>query len=780
MKVKTLKKRFRSGFVNCEIQEKGHWAPVDLDPSILSEGGSGLVCFEELKDYRLVHSSKKVKKEVKRKRNVEEKLAVEKNDTDEEELVDSAHPPKKRKKKDKKAIDLCPPLGSDNKSKSDSSQVSKKKKKQQKKAAEPHTPATGQAQENKKMRAVSPPPRYPQSDMSAWKDLFVPEPVLLALSDLGFDSPTPIQALTLPSAIRDKRDVFGAAETGSGKTLAYGIPMIHSILEWKKLSEEKSAEEESFESQDDLKETCDQVSEAASDTTEEEGDDNQEEIEPDQLGCVKVVDNVVFDFEGKETTPKSKKPLLGLVLTPTRELAVQVKKHIDAATKFTGIKTAIVVGGMAPQKQKRVLNHKPDIVVATPGRLWELVKEKHPHLTNLRELRCLVIDEADRMVEKGHFAELSELLEVLRTFQFNPKRQHFVFSATLTLVHETPMRVLQKKGKQMDSDTKLGMLMKKVGIRTKPKIVDLTRKEATVETLTETALYCDTDEKDFYLYYFLLQHPGRTLVFANSIDCVKRLYTLLSILECSPLTLHANMHQKQRLKNLERFAERSSCVFLTTDVAARGLDIPDIDHVIHYQVPRTSETYVHRSGRTARAMKKGLTLLLIGPDDMLNFRKIYRTLGKDESLPQFPTEVKCMAAIKERVKLARDIEKIEYHTNREKQHDSWFKKAAEALEMELDDDILIGSKKGRDEYEDKQREKMLKGMKKTLKHFLSQPIFKHTMKTKYPTQSGKLVLPDLPLLKGHTALSTVAEHKSKKLELKKQKKQLTPKKKEKM
>lgn len=170
--------------------------------------------------------------------------------------------------------------------------------------------------------------------------------------------------------------------------------------------------------------------------------------------------------------------------------------------------------------------------------------------------RSLVIDEADRMVERGHFAELENLLEMLSTSQFNPKRQAFVFSATLTMVHSLPQRVQQKKGKKFEATSKLDLLMQRVGIKDKPKVIDLTRKEATVETLTETRIHCEKEEKDLYLYYFLSQYPGRTMVFANSIDCIKRLNSLLVILDHTPLPLHANMHQKQRLKNLERFAER--------------------------------------------------------------------------------------------------------------------------------------------------------------------------------------------------------------------------------
>lgn len=629
------------------------------------------------------------------------------------------------------------------------------------------------------------------TDVSAWKDLFVPSPVLKALSSLGFGSPTPIQALALPPAIRDRMDILGAAETGSGKTLAFGIPMIHTILEWRAGSErpvddctEPTREVESLylpsvdestksgdtaeptiekDKDDDVKseeEDGASITEQDQDDTDEHDSEDEENDDDERLRCVKVIENADFDFEPtaeEEENPVGSRsqPLLGLVLTPTRELAVQVKHHIDAVAKFSEIKTAIVVGGMAQQKQRRMLKRRPEIIIATPGRLWDLIKERHPHLLNLRQLRCLVIDEADRMIERGHFAELESLLEMLNTVHFNPTRQTFVFSATLTMARSLPTRLLQKKKKKnLDQRNQLEILMEKVGIKSKPKIIDLTRKEATVETLTETRIHCQKEEKDFYLYYFLLQYPGRTMVFANSIECIKRLNSLLVILDRTPLPLHANMHQKQRLKNLERFAERESCVLLTTDVAARGLDIPNVQHVIHYQVPRTSETYVHRSGRTARATKEGLSLLLIGPDDMMNFKKIYKALGKDEDLPMFPIEIKCMEAIKERVNLARQIEKIEFHNSKEKHHNSWFRQAAEALEVDLDDDLLIG--RAQDEDGDREQQKIVKGMKKHLKHLICQPIFKNVTKTKYPTQMGKLSVPHMPLAGMESALTRVS------------------------
>uniref|UniRef100_A0A671QXA2 ATP-dependent RNA helicase n=1 Tax=Sinocyclocheilus anshuiensis TaxID=1608454 RepID=A0A671QXA2_9TELE len=740
---------------------KGQWKAVNVDPSVFcDEGLDGLVCFEELTDYSLVEPEKAMTAQTtgrgKNKRKASEREAEEK-------------PARKKKKRQKKSKpeepqdvpdetleaedeispDQCPDVTPETQHK-----TSKKKKKQQQRKKKKKTDEAG-AESQKKSKNWSRPALVgsegPSADVSAWKDLFVPEPVLKALSVLGFSAPTPIQALALPPAVRDRLDIVGAAETGSGKTLCFGIPMIHTVLEWRKASEG----ERKTDGAEDT-EVCVEslylptVSETTDGSPAEE---TSRDTEPPQEEEEEETDDVT----ARQTqTDTHKPPLLGLVLTPTRELAVQVKHHIDAVARFTGVKTAIVVGGMAPQKQQRVLMHRPEIVIGTPGRLWEMIREKHPHLQNLRQLRCLVIDEADRMVEKGHFAELENLLEMLNTSQFNPNRQTFVFSATLE--HSLPARLQQKKRKRTER-SRLQLLMEKVGIKDKPKVIDLTRKQATVETLTETRINCTKEEKDLFLYYFLLQYPGRSMVFANSIDCIKRLSALLLILDCAPLPLHANMHQKQRLKNLERFAEKDSCVLLTTDVAARGLDIPNVQHVIHYQVPRTSETYVHRSGRTARAAREGLSLLLIGPDDLMNYKKICRTLQKSEELPVFPVQSHCMSAIKERVTLARKIEKIEYFHSREKQHNSWVRQASEALEIDVDDDLLLGG--GEDEDEEREQQRLIRSLKKQLKQLIAQPVFTHQMKTKYPTQMGKL---QLPLSTADTALSSLSHDTQEKKE----------------
>ena len=412
----------------------------------------------------------------------------------------------------------------------------------------------------------------PDVDMSGWDDMYVDPLILKGLADAGYTKPTPIQREVLPAAIQGKMDVVGAAETGSGKTLAFAIPILNGILKQRTATDEDA-------------------NDVGSDSEEDFSDQEVEQ------GCVKVVNDVVFDFDAAEPVfvappaSETRGQLMALVLTPTRELAIQVKDHIVAAAKHTDIKTAVVVGGMAPQKQRRILARKPEIVVATPGRLWDLISEGDPHLSGAKNIRFLAIDETDRMVEKGHFEEFQQLLEMLNEDDSKKqKRQTFVFSATLSMVHDIPSYLLKKKKtKKLTSDEKLKSITSAIGVKMKRKVVDLTRKSGTAETLLESKIHCSINEKDFYLYYLFTQHPGRTLVFCNSIDCVRRLVNLFGYLRCSPLGLHAQMQQRQRLKNLDRFTKNPKSVLIATDVAARGLDIKDVQHVVHYQVPRTSE-----------------------------------------------------------------------------------------------------------------------------------------------------------------------------------------------
>lgn len=146
------------------------------------------------------------------------------------------------------------------------------------------------------------------------------------------------------------------------------------------------------------------------------------------------------------------------------------------------------------------------------------------------------------------------------------------------------------------------------------------------------------------------------------------------------------MEQRKRLKNLERFHEKEHCVLIASDVAARGLDIPNIDHVIHYQIPRTSELYVHRSGRTARATKDGLSVMLVDPSDESAFRKICKLLHKDSSdIPEFPVELSLLKPIRNRVNAAREVDLLLHHTRKSTKDYKWLAELADEADIDADD-----------------------------------------------------------------------------------------------
>ena len=149
--------------------------------------------------------------------------------------------------------------------------------------------------------------------------------------------------------------------------------------------------------------------------------------------------------------------------------------------------------------------------------------------------------------------------------------------------------------------------------------------------------------------------PGRTLIFVNSIASLRRLTALLTALRLPVTSLHAGMQQRQRLAHLDQFRSKPTSVLVATDVAARGLDIPDVAYVLHYSLPATAEVFVHRSGRTARALTDGLALALVGPEDQRQYAKIMGVLGIAAGLPDFPVDDRCMRAVVGRMSIARRL-----------------------------------------------------------------------------------------------------------------------------
>lgn len=517
--------------------------------------------------------------------------------------------------------------------------------------------------------------------------------VLLGVRKLGFPHPTPVQRVAIPAAVTAGKDIIGAAETGSGKTLAYAIPLVNGIVERKKAIamkkfalEQKFKEEEKAEMEGGgqepqkkkfkglLKEgkkkpkaarkgnDCDdtdipeemlrEANEMFEEAEEVEGDESESEGE----------DEVEFTDESKRAALERLEEnfMYGLILTPTRELAIQVRDHIKAFAESAGVTVAAIVGGLSAQKQERVLSECPDIVVATTGRLWELISEQGVHyLGDLTHLMYLVVDEADRMVESGHYKELDEITKIMRSTCVE-KTQTFIFSATLAVSQaklaalaaarsrrkdgnrrNKPAEKITEDGlivstKKDEKPTPLDRVLDTIEFKRVIEIVDLTRERVTVQGLREYKFNCTDEEKDTYLYYFLkTRKPGRTIVFANAISMVRRLVTLLRRLKICSVRLHGGIQQRQRLAAIDHFRAHESCVMVASDVASRGLDIPDVAYVIHYNLPKTAELYVHRCGRTARAGQEGLSLALVGPTEVKQLAQIDSELGKPEQ-PNFP------------------------------------------------------------------------------------------------------------------------------------------------
>ena len=295
------------------------------------------------------------------------------------------------------------------------------------------------------------------------------------------------------------------------------------------------------------------------------------------------------------------KSLSAIILTPTRELAVQVGKHLrDLMGKNIKIKTAVLIGGDSIKKQIELIKQKPRIFIGTPGRINDHISRK---TISLKNINILVLDETDRMLDLGFINQIQKIINFLPK-----KRQTLLFTATL------PNNIKKITEKYLNDPLK----------------IKVETKENILRNIDHIVLNIKQADKYEKLLEELHSRHGSILVFMKTKHSSKRIYLKLQKDGMSVNAIHGNVRQNKRLNILNKFRNQKFTVLIATDIAARGLDIPHIEHVINYDLPQRTEDYIHRIGRTARAGKKGSALSFISESDKKIWDNIRKLITPDE------------------------------------------------------------------------------------------------------------------------------------------------------
>ncbi|MEQ1906118.1 MAG: DEAD/DEAH box helicase [Pirellulaceae bacterium] len=376
--------------------------------------------------------------------------------------------------------------------------------------------------------------------------------ILSTLQKLKYTVATPIQIASIP-AILDGEDLLGCAQTGTGKTAAFALPIIQNLFRAKPASENIDANSRAGDSRS--------------------GDSRQ--------------------------PAARRRKISALVLTPTRELANQVEKSFATYGRSLGLRQAVIYGGVSQNPQVTALRAGVDIVIATPGRLLDLMEQG---FVDLNHVKVLVLDEADQMLDMGFIQPMKRIVAKI------PRaRQTLMFSATM------PPEI-QRLAEQWLKN---------------PKTVKANVVARPPEKIKQSVAFIDQSRKSDALIDFLQNTAGeRQLVFCRTKHGADRLVRHLERAKIPALAIHGNKSQNARERALASFSSDSPPVLIATDVAARGLHMPGISHVINYDLPETPETYVHRIGRTARAGAEGESISFVSSDERQYLRGIERLIGR--------------------------------------------------------------------------------------------------------------------------------------------------------
>ncbi len=362
-------------------------------------------------------------------------------------------------------------------------------------------------------------------------ELELDKKIVNALTDMGFEEPSPIQAATIPLVL-EGNDVIGQAQTGTGKTAAFGIPLVQSIHDFKHIQ--------------------------------------------------------------------------ALIMCPTRELAIQVAEEVGKIGRTRRIKALPVYGGQPIERQIRALKNNVQIVIGTPGRLIDHINRG---TIKLEHIKFLVLDEADEMLDMGFVDDIEEIMHALPT-----DRQTLLFSATM------PRPILSLTKKYMKA----------------PKNVTITKEELTVPLIEQ--YYFETKDKIEGLCRLLdAEIEGKLIIFCRTKKGVDDLAIALSSRGYMAEGLHGDLSQNQRDRVMKKFREGTVDILIATDVAARGIDVDNITHVINFDIPQDPESYVHRIGRTGRAGNTGVAMTFITPREFRQLKLIERIAKTKIKRRQLPT-----------------------------------------------------------------------------------------------------------------------------------------------
>ncbi|KRZ63336.1 putative ATP-dependent RNA helicase DDX47 [Trichinella nativa] len=337
--------------------------------------------------------------------------------------------------------------------------------------------------------------------------------------------------------------------------------------------------------------------------------------------------------------------LFALVLTPTRELAYQIAEQFEALGACIGIKVAVIVGGVDMVTQALCLAKKPHVIVATPGRLVDHLENTKGF--NLRSLKYLVMDEADRILDMDFESEVNKILQVIPR-----ERKTYLFSATMT------KKVSKLQRASLHDPVKVEVSSKYQTVDKLQQHYIFIPQKFKVSNMDLNNFYTSDKFQDCYLVYILNEMAGKSCIVFTS-TCANSLRTalLLRNLGFTAVPLHGQMSQAKRLGALNKFKAKDRSILIATDVASRGLDIPHVDLVINFDIPTHSKDYIHRVGRTARAGRAGISITFVTQYDVELYQRIEYLLGKQ--LPLFKTEEPEVLSLLERVTEANRIAKMQ-------------------------------------------------------------------------------------------------------------------------